>query len=174
MKELAIQFCDYVKNGTPKNLVITGNCGTGKTHIAVAILRDFSGFVKEKVYDQPVYSKIRYATVSDISDEFHDADSFSNSKSRTSVASSYKNYDVLVIDEVGRLINKSENESDLLFRIIDARYQAGKSTILITNLSSKELYGMLNDATISRLKGFNRLMYFETKNITDYRENKTA
>lgn len=174
MKDLALQFCDYLKNGISKNMVFLGDCGTGKTHISAAILREFSGNVKAHAYDQPIYSKIRYATVSDISNELRDADSFNNNKSRTSVFNSFKEYDILVIDEVGRLINKFENESDLLFGIIDARYQAGKSTILITNLDLDSLFELMNKATVSRLTGFNKLMFFDTKNINDYRQGGAA
>ena len=174
MKDLALQFCDYLKNGISKNMVFLGDCGTGKTHISAAILREFSGNVKTYAYDQPIYSKIRYATVNEISDEFHDAESFNSSKSKESVSRSYRDYDILVIDEVGRLINKFESESDLLFRIIDARYQSGKSTILITNLDLDSLFELMNKATVSRLTGFNKLMFFDTKNINDYRQGGAA
>lgn len=169
MKMAASQFCDFVKNGTVKNLVLTGDCGTGKTHIAAAILREFAGNIKAYAYDQPIYSKIRYATVSDISNELRDADSFSNNKSRTSVFNSFKEYDIFVIDEVGRNINKFENESDLLFGVIDARYQAGKSTIFITNESKKDFFELLGKASTSRISAFNRLMFLEIKNIPDQR-----
>lgn len=174
LKKFGQNFCRFVKSGCVKNLVLSGDCGSGKTHIAAAILREFAGNVKERVYDQPIYSKIRYTTTNDISDEFHDAESFGNSKSRMKVLSSYKDYDILVIDEVGRLVSKFENESDLLFRIIDARYQVGKSTVLITNMKAEEFRKHLNKATISRITAFDRLMYFDTKNISDFRKNKTA
>lgn len=165
MKNSAMKFCTDVKGGKPMNLVLSGSCGTGKTHICAAILREFAGYVREYAYDLPVYSTIRYATIFGISDELY------RSPSRSSVLSGYRNYDILVIDEVGRQVNRFENEADLLFQIVDARYQAGKSTVFATNIKGKKIGSYFNEATASRLKASGRLIYCDSQDIPDQRNS---
>jgi DNA replication protein DnaC len=81
----------------------------------------------------------------------------------------FRNYDILVVDEVGRQVNRFENEADLLFQIVDTRYQAGKSTVFATNIAGKKLGSCFNEATASRLKAFNRLIYCDSQDIPDQR-----
>lgn len=59
---------------------------------------------------------------------------------------------LLVIDEMQER-SESDWENRLLTHLIDARYAEGKPTILIANLSKKELAASLNTSVIDRIRG---------------------
>lgn len=175
MKDKALEFCEDVKAGNTRNLILAGNCGTGKTHIIAAILKSFAGHEKKCVCDMPVYSTIKYTTSSGISEALSDARKFKSSETESKVLQELGSYDVLAIDEVGRLDKKFESESGMLFKVLDKRYQNGKSTVLATNMDIETLMFFLGDATDSRLTAFGRGLFADTSGLSDFRntENKT-
>jgi DNA replication protein DnaC len=156
-----------VKKGEVKNFVLCGAVGTGKTHISVAIIRHIIQQVKGHIYEFPVYFTAQYATSADINDRLVSAQSFSSKERRVDIIEQYRTCDVLVIDEVGRM--PSKNEADMLFQIIDSRYQNNKSTVLCTNYNSDELKQAIGKAAVSRLGADGRLIFVNTDGIPDMR-----
>lgn len=173
MKNTAISFCDKVITGKRSNLILIGSPGTGKTHILAAILRTFAGYAKKYIDELPVYASIKYMTVSDISDKFFDARKLKSAMYAENIIKQLGDYDVLAIDEIGRLKKPFVNEQDLLFKIIDKRYQNGKSTVFATNLSINELTDFFDNAMWSRLNNQDNLKIFSTDGIPDFRKMKT-
>jgi DNA replication protein DnaC len=125
-----------------QNIVFIGEPGTGKTGLAIGLLREaiISGY------------RCRFFNAQDLLDQI-----YASLADRTTprLMKTLSNYDVLQIDELGYLTLKSE-QINAFFRLMELRYQK-KSTVITTNLDYPEWYGLfqrksLVDAMIDRLK----------------------
>ena len=114
---LEIAKLDFV--GRKQGLVIAGNSGTGKSHIAKALLL---------IGCQHLY-RCRYTTAADMLTELmaSRADQSFHQKLKQ-----YTSPDILLIDELGfdRLEQQDTKNASLFFKVIDGRYCKG-STLLI-------------------------------------------
>lgn len=124
-----------------RSLLLTGNVGCGKTHLASAIVRTV-------VADQcraliiPAGDIVSIARASMVPGSgYTDRD----------VAVHLGGLDLLVIDEVGAQ-KGSEYELGLLHSIIDRRYQAVLPTVVISNLSADGLKSYIGDRALDRLR----------------------
>jgi len=120
-----------------QGLVLAGNSGVGKSHLAKAFL--LLGCQKDL--------RCRYTTAADML-----KDLLSGLADGT-VAQKLKRYtqvDILLIDEVGfdRLEQESARNASLFFKVIDARYDKA-STWLTTNVDFKDLGTYLGDPVIT-------------------------
>jgi DNA replication protein DnaC len=125
-----------------QNIVFIGEPGTGKTGLAIGLLREavLSGYRCRFFNAQDLLDQI-YASLAD--------------RATPGFMKTLSNYDLLQIDELGYLTLKPE-QSNAFFRLMELRYQK-KSTIITTNLDYPEWYGLfqrksLVDAMIDRLK----------------------
>ena len=121
-------------------LILHGSCGTGKTHLACALVNkiSLSGYTSD-------YSKV-YDVVQSIKNTWSD-----RSTTEAEAMNKYLKPDLLIIDEVGMQFG-SESEELILFRILNKRYEDLKSTIVISNLSESELNKFLGERIIDRFK----------------------
>lgn len=130
---------DFIKNG--QNIILAGNPGTGKTHMAIglgikACLEGFS---------------VLYTTVPHLITELKETRS--DRKLRT-FENKFEKYDLVICDEFG-YISFDKEGAEMLFTHLSLR--AGrKSTIITTNLSFErwsELFGdpVLTAAMVDRL-----------------------
>ena len=109
---------DFIKNG--QNVILAGNCGTGKTHIAIGlgIKACLSGY------------KVFFATVPLFITQLNELRS---AKSLRSFQSKLEKYDLVILDEFGYISSDKEG-AELLFTNLSIR-TGRKSTIITTNLS---------------------------------------
>ena len=132
---MEIAGLDFVKR--KQGLILAGNSGTGKSHIAKAIL--LIGCMK-------TYS-CRYTTAADMLRELLAslADDTLEKKLKK-----YLSPEILLIDEVGfdRLEQQDAYNANLFHKVIDGRY-CKKSTILTTNIDFKQLGDYLGDPVIT-------------------------
>jgi len=132
---MEIAGLDFVKR--KQGLILAGNSGTGKSHIAKAIL--LNGCMK-------TYS-CRYTTAADMLRELLAslADDTLEKKLKR-----YLSPDILLIDEVGfdRLEQQDAYNANLFHKVIDGRY-CKKTTILTTNIDFKQLGDYLGDPVIT-------------------------
>lgn len=132
---MEIAKMDFVER--KQGLVIAGNSGTGKSHIAKALL--LIGCMK-------LY-RCRYTTAADMLTELmaSRADSSFHRRLRR-----YTSPDVLLIDEVGfdRIEQQDSKNASLFFKVIDGRYCKG-STLLTTNIDFKDLGDYLGDPVVT-------------------------
>ena len=132
---MEIAGLDFVKR--KQGLILAGNSGTGKSHIAKAIL--LIGCMK-------IYN-CRYTTAADMLRELLAslADDTLEKKLK-----SYLSPDILLIDEVGfdRLEQQNAYNANLFHKVIDGRY-CKKTTILTTNIDFKQLGDYLGDPVIT-------------------------
>lgn len=119
-------------------LVFCGGVGVGKTHLACSIANQA---VQEgySVFFTSVSRLIRQVRATwQTSDEL-------------SVYQNLIDLDLLIIDEVGVQAG-SENEKNILFDVINGRYENMKSTIVITNLMRQQLPEYMGERVIDRLR----------------------
>jgi DNA replication protein DnaC len=132
---LEIAKMDFVER--KQGLVIAGNSGTGKSHIAKALL--LIGCTR-------MY-RCRYTTAADMLRDLmaSRADQSFHRKLRQ-----YTAPDILLIDEVGfdRLEQQDTKNASLFFKVIDGRYCKG-STLLTSNIDFKDLGDYLGDPVIT-------------------------
>jgi DNA replication protein DnaC len=124
------------------NVILIGPTGTGKTGIAVGLLREacLNGY------------RGRFYSAQDLLDELY-ASLADQSTAR--LIKRLSSMEVLLIDEIGYLTLKPE-QANAFFRLMDARYNR-VSTIITTNLELSEWYGLfqkkeLVDALLDRLQ----------------------
>lgn len=120
-----------------QGVIIAGNSGTGKSHIAKALLL----LGCRKTY------RCRYTTAADMLRELIAslADDTLDKKLKR-----YLSPDILLIDEVGfdRLEQQDAGNANLFHKVIDGRYCKG-STMITTNIDFKELGDYLGDPVIT-------------------------
>lgn len=119
-------------------LIFCGGPGTGKSHIATAI-------VSEAIRN---YLTSAYLTVTDL---VLIARSTYHKKSATTLReelTALSRLDLLVIDEVGQQVGREDQW--LLFHVIDTRYREKKPTILISNLDIPGLTAYVGERVIDR------------------------
>ena len=168
MKKTAIKFCEDIKAGKQRSLILYGNFGAGKTHLATAILREMIFSVKNVVSDLKVHYTGNYVTVN----EFVNQLQMSNwdRKSKDSLIKNATTSDVCVFDEMGRLANNRLSEPDVIFQLIDSVYRNKKNIVLITNLNLAEIQNVIGKAGISRMRSDDGLIAFDCSGVKDHRK----
>lgn len=131
----ATNFLHAVKCGEFKSLVMIGNAGTGKTHLACAIIREAGG---------------KYRTAPDIVEEMRRAKSFTANDTEADIIKYYSHVPLLVIDEIGRGIAATD-EKYMLYQILNARYNTRKPTVLISNFTKADFLKYIGVAAADRL-----------------------
>lgn len=115
------------------NVLLLGNTGTGKTHLAFACIDNFL-----HMYNDVNGIYIQYYKLTDI--KIRDFTQFEE----------ILNIDFLIIDEFG--VQGSDFKSNLLFEIVNHRYNFLLPTFIISNLNTTQFKESINDALYSRFK----------------------
>jgi len=117
-----------------ESVLLTGNSGTGKSHIARAL----AFLACRKCH------KVLYTTCSDM---LNDLNRGVYEKTLPMRLSKYVKPDLLVIDEMGhdRLELEVTKEAHLLFKVINERYTREKSLIFTTNVEEHDWADFLGD-----------------------------
>lgn len=124
-----------------EGLVLCGTPGTGKTHLAVSIAREVAGELQQSVF---------ITTAARIIRAFRRTWAGNSEFSELDVLVKYCEPDLLVIDEIGVQYG-TDSERNILFEVINDRYEDLLPTILVSNLPLNELSEMLGDRTLDRL-----------------------
>ena len=134
-KMAAQDFIKAVDCGIFCSLIFIGKVGTGKTHLALSIIRECGGL---------------YRLSSNIVEELRRAKSFTAKESEAEILDNYGSARLLVIDEIGRGVAGAE-EQYMLYQIINERYNRRKPTILISNQTKKDFLNYIGIAAADRL-----------------------
>lgn len=138
-----------------KGLFIFGDRGTGKTHLAVSLMREH--LKKVQVVDRNgdffINDRMVPAFISVPELLLEIRHSYSDSKtSEKAIIGQYTEKNFLVLDDLG-----AEKTTDwslqILYIIVDRRYREEKRTIFTSNLDLDELASKFDDRIASRISG---------------------
>lgn len=149
--DFAKRIAEFYKQGGQGNVGFSGTAGTGKSHLSMAILRDY---VSDGTHSAVFASFSRVASLAQ--------DYYNNKESKYSkeyFLQLFENVDLLVLDDIGaeKITEYTEN---ILESILDSRTR----TIFTTNLSSGELKASYHERTYDRLTrgmGMDKAFNFE-------------
>lgn len=130
--EIALEYADSFETNAGEGLILTGTVGTGKTHLAAAIV---NRVVQMGIPARFLTSIELFETLKDFSQE---------------TLQKIKTVPLLVIDDLAK-----EKETDWnrekLFEVINSRYENCLPVIITTNATPGELEESVGKATFSRL-----------------------
>lgn len=135
-RDYAEQFADNLRRG--QGLIFSGLPGTGKSHLAAAILQSM------------LQRDICYVTCLDMIREVRDAWRKGSERSESRVLSTFGDLDLLVIDEVGVQYG-TESEQTIIFDILDRRYRDVRPTVILTNQDKAGFKTFIGERTYDRL-----------------------
>lgn len=120
--------------------ILYGTPGTGKTHLACALLRSLTGSFG-----------FRYSTVSQLARRVRSTYHRNATEHESDILSEYVEKSMLVLDEIGAGTG-TDHERAMLHDVIAGRYDARKPTMLITNLSLDDTKAALGDRIVDRFR----------------------
>lgn len=129
-------------------LFVQGPVGSGKTHLAAAILRAVleAGGSAKFLRASDMYAKVRatYGAKNDIAVDY---------ETEISLMASYVSTALLILDDLaaGSL---SDHERRIALEVIDRRMNDGRSTIITSNWSREEIGAKMDERIASRLLAF--------------------
>ena len=121
-------------------MIFCGEAGTGKTHLASAIINKIIHDQYASVF-MSALAATRHVKATYAKDSY---------KSESDAIKDFLRPDLLVIDEVGVQFG-TDAEKIILFEIINQRYQHVKPTILISNLTLDELSEYIGERVVDRM-----------------------
>jgi DNA replication protein DnaC len=131
------------------SLIFLGAPGTGKSHLATAILQAIL----------PKHCGL-YTTTSAIIRAWRDTWRKESELSERQLLKTYAELPLLVIDEVG-VQRGTEDEKNTMFDILDRRYRDMKPTILLANQTKEQLAEILGERVFDRLRETARIVSFQ-------------
>lgn len=158
------KYNDLKKLGT--SLIFTGKPGTGKTKIALSMVKPIITKIIEPDYDKVIeeikdsgdsdetlrtfeYDICKYINTYDLFMKIKSTYNKNSPDTERDVIEIYTKTDILILDEVGAQ-SGSDYEVSTMFRIINSRYENLKPTFLISNLSEQDLSEYIGERTIDR------------------------
>lgn len=147
-REYAEEFPTHLEAGD--GLMLLGNPGTGKTHLAVATLIEIL-----RTHRTPGL----YTTASRMFRRIKDT--YGNSEESESQAiEAFTKPSLLVLDEIGVSFG-SDAELNYLFDVMNERYEQCVPTIVVSNVQPGELGQWMGDRVVDRLRECSKLMVFD-------------
>lgn len=128
------------KAGTGMLVALIGNRGSGKTQLAVEVMRS----IAEKG------SRVLFVSCMELLMEFKASYRRDSDKTEAAVMLEFLKPKLLIIDEVARR-GETDWENNLLFELINQRYGDMRDTILTCNLTKEELQGSMGPSIVSRM-----------------------
>jgi DNA replication protein DnaC len=148
----ALATCRAFAEKPEGNLILIGNGGNGKTHLAVSICRATGGN----------YSKVS-RVIRNIRESYRGEGDTEQKR-----IDHWASRPVLALDEIGTQIG-SLSEGLLLFEVLDDRYILGHPTVIVSNGTREELERVMGLKIVDRLAENGKVVVFDWDS---YRRNR--
>lgn len=123
-----------------RNIAISGNAGSGKTHLAVAMAKAIGE-----------NHKVRYVrSIRELIREQRESWREGAIKSESECMEDFVWWDLLIIDEFGKGAD-SKADRDFMYELLNMRYDSKKPTMLITNFTWKMLPDFMGEQLYGRM-----------------------
>ena len=132
---ICMRAAEGIVKGEKKSVFLTGDVGTGKTHLAASIAN----------YCMEHGVVVKFGNITDIFQSLRKA--FSKDED---ILGEIKSVPLLVLDDLGKEYS-TEWTNETIYSIINYRYEHMLPTVVTTNLSLSELQERIGEATVSRL-----------------------
>ena len=143
--KLAEEYLERFTQGKVSDpLFLLGTVGTGKTHLAIAILI--------KLLTDEIIRSGKYTTTMKMLRDIRSSYNHGSDRTEQQIINSYTNVDLLVLDEVGVQYG-TDGEKLLIYEVLNGRYEEMKPTVIIANLPYPELEAYMGKRVMDRLKG---------------------
>lgn len=146
-QEYATDFQDHMRKGT--GLIMSGLPGTGKSHLAAAILQSIMP-----------NSLGLYTTCMNIIRNVRGTWRKDSDSSESEILAGYSDVALLVIDEIGVQYG-TDGEQTILFDVLDRRYRNMMPTILLTNQAKQGFKDFIGERSYDRLTETSRWVSFD-------------
>jgi DNA replication protein DnaC len=150
-----------------KGLLIAGGCGAGKTHLAVAAILD--------IIDKGKPGRVLFSNFQDLIQEIQASFDNDSPAKKSEILRPLLEVDLLVLDELGSQ-RPSLFVQDILYYVINTRYNEERTTIFTTNLGDEAPEGKrLQDAIGERLRSrlYEMCDGVRLVNVPDFRKNQS-
>lgn len=137
--EFAESFDQVLKTG--RSAIFCGKPGTGKTHLAVGV----------GLYAMACHKLVMFTTVQRMVWRVKDSFRHGSTESEKGVVDLMVQPDLLILDEVGVQYG-TEFEKNLMFGILNERYEKRRPTLLLSNLPVAEVKAFLGERVYDRLR----------------------
>lgn len=132
-------FDEVLKAG--RSAIFCGKPGTGKTHLAVGI----------GLHAMTLGKLVMFTTVQRAVRRVKDSWRKDSTESETDVIDMLVEPDLLILDEIGVQFG-SEFEKNLMFDILNERYEKSRPSLLLSNLTAPEVKAFLGERVYDRLR----------------------
>lgn len=157
---------DYALGKSEKEcLVLCGNVGNGKTHLAISVLKNIKP-VRFNIRQEPITPTGEYVTADEFFCELND--SLIYKRSKLEIIKKYLSNDYLVLDDLG-IKNFTEAKKENLYVLVNRAYLDKKRIIITTNFSMSDIE-KIDERIASRLTEMSLIIHFGFK---DYRLTKS-
>ena len=150
------QYAETFEDDKPRNLLFYGQTGLGKTHLSSAAAKR----IIDRGYD------VLYETAQNLFGDFED-ERFNrtyNTGMDEKKTDRYFACDLLIIDDLGAELSNQFTAS-CLYNLINTRFNMGKSCIISTNLTPKEMETRYSQRVLSRVLGQYQSLHFTGRDI---------
>lgn len=126
---------------TGRSAIFCGRPGTGKTHLAVGI----------GLHAMTLGKLVLFTTVQRAVRRVKDSWRKDSNESETDVIDMMVEPDLLILDEIGVQFG-SDFEKNLMFDILNERYEKNRPSLLLSNLTAEEVKAFLGERVYDRLR----------------------
>lgn len=130
-----------VAQKTGRSAIFCGKPGTGKTHLAVGI----------GLHAMTLGKLVLFTTVQRAVRRVKDSWRKDSQESETDVIDMLVEPDLLILDEIGVQFG-SDFEKNLMFDILNERYEKSRPSLLLSNLTAQEVKAFLGERVYDRLR----------------------
>lgn len=138
-RDYAEGFADIANTG--RSILFLGSPGTGKTHLSIGIALEIMRNGKSAVF----------TTASRLLRSIKDTYSKRSEITESQAIAVFTGCDLLIVDEVG-VQRGSDYEKDMLFDVINERYENTRPIIILSNLAIADVREYLGDRVCDRMR----------------------